>query len=78
MLVYDLGASGGGAPSLATSLADRLQPPPPPAAVAAPAVPGTNAAAPLLGWKDRVRVGAEVAAGVAFLHAQSPPVFCRS
>ncbi|KAG2454715.1 hypothetical protein HYH02_000552 [Chlamydomonas schloesseri] len=66
LLVYGLGAEQQGsrsaaAAAAASTLADRLTP---------------QAQRPL-GWRDRVRVGAEVASAVAFLHSLAPPLLCR-
>ena len=86
LLVYELAAAAaasGPAAAFAT-LADRLAPPPPPPdtgavdwRAAAPPPPPQPPQPPILSWRDRVRVGYEVAAAVAHLHAQTPPLFCR-
>ncbi|KAG2449512.1 hypothetical protein HYH02_005656 [Chlamydomonas schloesseri] len=90
LLVYELaqssnpaaagpGATGPVAPF--ATLSDRLLAQPPPDAGTATAVNGAAASMPpslpVLGWRDRVRIGYEVAAAVAFLHSQRPPLFCR-
>ncbi|PNW84408.1 hypothetical protein CHLRE_03g144344v5 [Chlamydomonas reinhardtii] len=80
LLVYDL-AQRATTATTTTTLVDRMlhqqRPRAGAGAALSPAAAPAPAPASVLGWRDRVRIGAEVASAVAFLHAQAPPVFCR-